>query len=172
VIEKMDLTCESGGIEGQLFRRIEDSSLIVVKFTFLRDLIEDVLIEKEIEKLVNLCHPCVAAPIGFVFAAGLRELKGVGMSSESASLFDILKASPVWWTPIAKSKAVAGLVLCLRVAHGLGWIHGRFTTNNIVFDFNHGFEITDSLSGLSGDGLSGFSREGWNPKTDICVNFV
>jgi serine/threonine protein kinase len=73
----------------------------------------------------------------------------------------------VWWTPTAKAKAVAGIVLGLRFAHSFGLIHGHLTTDNIVFDLNHHIQITDFLSCLSGNGLSGFSREGWNPEMDI-----
>jgi hypothetical protein len=167
MIEEMDLIFESGGIESSLYRRIEDGSLIVVNSIFFRDLIQDGLIEKDIKKLINLCYPCIAAPIRFIFTAGLQELKVLGMSSESESLFKILGARPVWWTPTAKAKAVAGVVLGLRFAHSLVFIHGHVTTNNIIFDLNHRVQITDFLSCLSEDGLSGFSKEGWNPEMDI-----
>jgi hypothetical protein len=59
----MDLICESGGIESQLYQQSEDRAVIVVKCIFLRDLIEDGLIEKAIENLINLCHPCIGCPV-------------------------------------------------------------------------------------------------------------
>jgi hypothetical protein len=45
-------------------------------------------------------------------------------------------------------------------------IHGHLTTNNIVFDL-HYLQITDYLSCLSGNELSGFSRKGWNSERDV-----
>jgi hypothetical protein len=52
------------------------------------------LIENEIEHLMNLCHPCIAAPIGFTFAAESRELKVLGLYSKSESLAEVIAASP------------------------------------------------------------------------------
>jgi hypothetical protein len=126
---------------------------------------EDRLIKNEIGKLIKLCHPCIATSIGFAFGRGSRELKVLGISSESQSLFEVFRASPVWWTPTAK--AVAGIVLGLRFTHSLGLVHGHFTTNSIAFDLNYGIQITGFLSGLSGNRICGFSNEGWNPETDI-----
>jgi serine/threonine protein kinase len=133
----------------------------------LNDLIEDGLIEKEIEKLINLCHPCIASPIGFVLSSGSRELKVMGLYSEYVSLSEVIAVSPRWWTPTAKAKAVAGLVLGLRFAHSFGLIHGCLTTKNIVFDSNHQIQITNFLNCLSGREFCGFSVEGWNAATDV-----
>jgi serine/threonine protein kinase len=129
---------------------------------------EDRLIEKEIGKLINLCHPCIAGSIGFVFVSGSRELKIFRLSSGSETLKEVIETSPAWWTPTAKAKAVAGIVLGLRFAHSLGLIHDHLTTKNIIFDLNHRIEITEFLSCSSGNEMSGFSREGWNPKMDVC----
>jgi serine/threonine protein kinase len=167
VIEEMGEICASAVIGSGIYQRFEDESQIVVKSISLRDLREHGLIKKEIERLINLCHPCIAALIGFVFAGVSWELKVLGLSSESEILFEVLAASPVWWTPTAKAKAIAGIVLGLRFSHSLGLIHGHLTTHNIVFDLNHHIQITDFVSCLSGNGLSGFSREGWNPETDV-----
>jgi hypothetical protein len=44
--------------------------------------------ENEIEKLINLRHPCIAAPIGFVFpleSGSRQELKIVRLYLESCS---------------------------------------------------------------------------------------
>jgi serine/threonine protein kinase len=117
--------------------------------------------------LINLCHHGIAAPIGFVSASGSLELKIFGLYSESESLAQLIAASPVWWTPTAKAKAVAGLVLGLRFAHSLGLIHGCLTTNSIIFDSNHHIQITDFLMSVSGRAVRGFSGEGWNPKVDV-----
>jgi hypothetical protein len=168
-IEAKGIICESGEIERCVYRRFEDDLLIVVKCLFFQNFLEYGLIEKELEKFINLCHPCLAVPIGFVFGSGLREIKVLGISSESESLFKIIVTNPVWWTPTAKAKAVAGLVLGLRFAHSFGFIHGHLTTNNIVFDLSHRIQITDFWSCLSGNGLSDFSNEKWNPEIDIRV---
>jgi hypothetical protein len=165
----MDVICGSVGIESDLDRRFEDSAVMLVESIFLRDLIEDGLIEKEIDKLLNLYHPCITALIGPVFVAGSPELKSFGLSSESELLFEVIEASPRWRTPTAKAKAVAGLVLGLRFVHSLGLIHGCFTTTKIVSDLNHRIQITDSLSRLSRNGLSDFSRDGY---PWICVNYL
>jgi hypothetical protein len=169
VIEEEMIICETGDIMNAMYRRIEDGSLIVIKDICFNELMEDRLIENQIENLINLYHPCIASPIGFILVSGSGELKVMGLYSESVSLAEVIGASPAWWTATAKAKAVAGLVLGFRFAHSLGLIHGRLTTNNIVFDMNHRIQIIDLLSDLSGNGLSGFSREGWNPETDIRV---
>jgi hypothetical protein len=167
MIEEMGMICESAGIESGLYRRKDDSSLIVVKSIFLREMIEDGLIEQKIEYLINLCHPCIAVPMGFGLASESRELKILRLYFESESLSEVIVANPAWWTPTAKAKAIAGLVLGLRFAHSLGLIHGCLTTNSIVFDLNHRIQITDFLRSLSGRAICGFSTEGWNPETDI-----
>jgi serine/threonine protein kinase len=125
------------------------------------------LIEKEIGKLINLCHPCIAAPIGFIFGSGSQELKVIGLYSADFSLGGIERENPGWCTPTAKAKAVAGRVLGLRFAHSLGLIHGHLTTNNIVFDMDHRIQMTDFLRDLSGKEICGFSRERWHPEMDI-----
>jgi hypothetical protein len=151
----------------RLYPRFEDSSLVIVKSIFITDLIEDRLIENKIGNLINLCHLCIAAPIGFVFTAGPGELKVLQLHSESSSLWEVIAANPWWWTSTAKAKAVAGLVFALRFWQSLGLIHGRLTTNNIILDSHHHIQITDLLGMLSALEVRGFSSEGWNPKTDI-----
>jgi hypothetical protein len=167
MIEEMCKICDSADIEICLYWRIEDHLQMIVKSIFFTEFIEEGLIEKEIEKLINLSHPCIAAPIGFVFEARSLELKVFGLYSENASLFEVLRANPAWWTPTVKAKAVAGLVLGLRFVHSFGLIHGFLTTKNIHFDLNHRIEMTNFFRCLSGNDLSGFSRERWNPETDI-----
>jgi hypothetical protein len=78
-----------------------------------------------------------------------------------------MKSNPKWWTPTAKAKAVAGLVLGFRFAHSFGLIHGHFTTNNIFFDLDHRIQMSDFLRDLSGKGISDFSRQRWNAEMDV-----
>jgi hypothetical protein len=58
------------------------------------------------------------------------------------------------------------IALALRFWHSFGLIHGRSTTNNIVFDSNHHVQITNLVYELSGRDISGFSGAGRNPKWD------
>jgi hypothetical protein len=158
VIDETQMICESTGIERVIYRRFEDSSLIVV---------ESIPFTNLIENLINLCHPCLAAPIDFGFTAGARELKVLRFHSESESLAEVIATSPMWWTPTAKAKAFPGLLLGLRFAHTRGLIHGYFPTNSIVLDSNHCIEFTSFLRDLSGKGIRGFSSERWNLETDV-----
>jgi hypothetical protein len=141
--------------------------LLYIPFFFFTDLNDDCLIEKELVKLINLCHPCITAPICFIFGSGSQELKIVGLYSGNFSLSDIERENPGWWTPTAKAKAVAGLVFGLRFAHSLGLIHGHLTTNSIVFDLDHRIQMTEFLRDLSGKGICGFSGERWNAEMDV-----
>jgi serine/threonine protein kinase len=129
-------------------------------------LIEDRLIQSELEKSINLRHPCIAAPMGFISRTGSRELKLLGLSSELGSLSEVISANPSWWTPTAKAKAVAGLVLGLRFAHSLGLIHGCLNANNISFDCDHHIQIINFCSDSAGKKICGFSNEEWNVEAD------
>jgi serine/threonine protein kinase len=95
---------------------------------------------------------------------------------EGCSLSEVISVKPVWWTSTVKAKAVAGLVLGLRFARGLGLIHGHLTGNNVLFDSDHCIQIVDfNLMVLEvsererreGTQLGGFSRKGWTPERDI-----
>jgi serine/threonine protein kinase len=106
-------------------------------------------LENKIENLMNLRHPCITAPIGFVFrieSGSRRELKIVRLYLEGCSLSEVLSVNPIWWTSAVKAKTVAGIVLALRFAHSLGLIHGHLTGTNILFDSNIVFK--SSIFGL------------------------
>jgi serine/threonine protein kinase len=108
--------------------------------------IRNVSKKKKIPKLINLRHPSIANPVGFVLrieSGILRELKLVRLYLEGSSLSEVLSVNPIWWTPTVKAKVVASIVLGLRFAHSLGLIHGRLTTSNILFDLNHFIQIVD-----------------------------
>jgi hypothetical protein len=91
----------------QLHQRCDDGLEIVVKLCGEFDQEENCEIEREIEKLMNVTHPCVAAPFGFVFPKALKQLKITRFSTRSGSLNDVLLTYPRWWTSIAKAIAVA-----------------------------------------------------------------
>jgi serine/threonine protein kinase len=151
--------------------RVEDQLLVVVKSKPHSTNVE----ESEIEKLINLRHPCIAAPVGFVFrseSGSLQELKIVRLYLEGCSLAEVVSVNPIWWTSTVKAKAVAGIVLGLRFAHSLGLMHGHLTGNNILFDPNHCIQIVDfnpivlavgetESESEEGPQLVGFSSERW-----------
>jgi serine/threonine protein kinase len=137
--------------------------------------------ENELENLINLRHPCIAGPIGFVFGikSGIRqEFKIVRLYLEGCSLAEVLSARPVWWTSTVKAKIVAGIVLGLQFAHSFGLVHGSLTANNILFDSDHCIQIVDfkpiglefgksSKESTEKTQLGGFSMERWTPEKDI-----
>jgi serine/threonine protein kinase len=101
-----------------------------------------------------------------------QELKIVRLYSECSSLTEVISLNPVWWTATAKAKAVAGIVLCLRVAHGFGLIHGHLNSNNIIFNVDHQVQITDfgliDLEvGENENDSGGFAGERWSPNPDV-----
>jgi serine/threonine protein kinase len=138
--------CESDEVSKELYDRIEDQLLVIVKPISLSGSLEKSQIENGIENLINLRHPCIACPIGFVFrieSDSLHEVKIVGLYSDGCSLSEVLSVNPVWWTSTVKAKVIAGLVLGLRFAHSLGLFHGDLTTNKILFDLDHCIQIVD-----------------------------
>jgi serine/threonine protein kinase len=121
----------------QLYRRCDDGLEIVVKLFGEFDRDEGC----EIEKWMNLTHPCIAAPFGFVLPTASKELKIVRLYSRSGSLKDVLSARPLWWTPTAK--AIAGIVLGMKFLHSFELIHGGLKPNNALFDEYHRIQIAD-----------------------------
>jgi serine/threonine protein kinase len=97
----------------------------------------------EIEKLMNLTHPCIAAPLGFVLPTVSKELKIARLYSRSGSLKDVLSVRPLWWTPTAKAIAVAGIVFGMKFLHSFGVIHGSLKPSNVLFDEYHQIQIAD-----------------------------
>jgi serine/threonine protein kinase len=183
--EKRSMICESDEVPNEIYHRINDEFLVVMKSKPLSENVEESQIAKEIENLINLRHPCIAGPIGFVFrieSGNRQELNMVRLYLEGCSLSEVVSVNPIWWTSTAKAKAVAGIVLALRFSHSLGLLHGHLTTNNILFDSDHCIQIVDfnpihlevgegededEGESESGTQLRGFSGEGWTPKRDI-----
>jgi hypothetical protein len=62
----------------------------------------------EIDKLMNLTHPCIAAPFEFVLPMALKELKIARLYGRTSLLKYVLSDRPIWRTPTAKAIAVAG----------------------------------------------------------------
>jgi serine/threonine protein kinase len=145
-VEERPTICGSDEVPHQIYHRIGDEFGAVVRSKPLSENVEEFKMENEIDKLIHLRHPCIVAPIGFVFgveSGSRRELKIGRMYLESCSLSEVVSVNPMWWTSIVKAKAVAGIVLGLRFTHSLGLVHGRSTRNNILFDSNHCIQIVD-----------------------------
>jgi serine/threonine protein kinase len=144
--KERSIICELGAESNGIYDRVEDEFSVFVKSIALREGLEETEMEKEIEKLMNLRHPCVAGLIGFVVEIEtgiLQELKIVRLYCEGSSLSEVISVNPVWWTSTVKAKVVAGIVLGLRFAHSLGLFHGRLSARNILFDLNHCIQIVN-----------------------------
>jgi serine/threonine protein kinase len=125
---------------------------------------------------MNLRHPCISGVIGVMLPTELKVLKIIGIDFGDNSLSRIVSTSPLWWTPTAKAKAIAGLVLGLHFAHSFGFLHGHLTGHTLFFNENGVIQITDF--GLNGFGelegqeggkkdIGGFSGENWTPTVDM-----
>jgi serine/threonine protein kinase len=170
---------ESDEVRNHVYHRVDDAFLVFVKSIPLSECVNKSQMEDEIENLMNLRHPCIAAPIGYVLpidSGSSEELKIVRLYLEGCSLSEVLSVNPVWWTSTVKAKVVAGIVLGFRFAHSLGLFHGHLTANNIFFDSDHFIQIVDfqpilfEVEKNESEGetqLGGFSKEKWIPERDI-----
>jgi hypothetical protein len=157
----------------QICRRRIDSALAVVKPVSLYARIELCEVVTEIENLLNLRHPAIAPLVGFVFPVESNgrweELKTARLHASGSSLADVLRNPPAWWTPTAKAKAIAGIALVLRFAHGLGLLHGVVKAANVFFDAARGVQLADfSPIRLETGAVDPFSGEKWAPTADVC----
>jgi serine/threonine protein kinase len=173
--EERSMIYDSDEVRNQIYYRVEDEFSVIMRSKPLSENIE----ESEIERLINLGHPSIAAPIGFVFpieSDSPQELKIVRLYFEGCSLAEVLRVDPVWWTSTVKAKAIAGIVLGLRFAHSLGLVHGNLTMNNILYDSDYCIQIVDfNAIALEVDKseneevtpFGGFSGKGWTHERDI-----
>jgi serine/threonine protein kinase len=103
-----------------------------------------------------------------VESSGRREFKTVRLYAIEGSLADVLPNSPVWWTPTVTAKAVVGIVLGLRFAHGLGLLHGAVKASTILFDADWRIQIADfSPIRLETGEVEPFSGEELAPAADV-----
>jgi hypothetical protein len=121
----------------------------------------------EIENLLNLRNPLFTPLIGLVFPAESGERRGrktMRLQASGLSLGDVLLNPPAWWMPTAKGKAVAGIALALRFAHGLGLLHGAVKADNVVFDAHRRIQIADfSPIRIETGAVQPFSGVKWTP---------
>jgi hypothetical protein len=148
-----DLLINLSDFEGgpMLYRRRSDGLKIVAK---------DIATQEgssEIETLLNLRHPCIATPFGFVLSANGTIMTIISRYAGIGSLAAVLSDRPSWWTATAKAITVAGLLFGLRFLHSFGRLHGRLKPTNILFDDDHGIQITDFASDDCRDNCTGFT---------------
>jgi hypothetical protein len=154
----------------QMYRRVSDGEFIVLHAIKLSGSIGERAIVREIENLLSLRHPLIASPMGFncVLGGERRELKIGRLGCAGGTLADVISAKPGWWTPTAKAKAVVGIALALRFAHGFVLLHGGVKASAVVFDADGRLQIGD-FSGIrleSGD-VDPFFGDEWSPMGDI-----
>jgi serine/threonine protein kinase len=164
---------ERDDLSTQMYQECDDGLLILVKSIKLWGRVDNCHVERTIEDLVNVRHPCIAGAIGVVPPSPLQGLKLVRMYCGGISLSEVISTSPEWWTPTAKAKPVVSLVLGLRFAHSLGPLNGHLTGNNILFNDDGMIQISDfcpnGLTRVEGDqgamvDTGGFSGESWLPE--------
>jgi hypothetical protein len=64
--EEKSIICDSDEVPNQIYHRIEDEFLVCIRSVRFSEHVQKSHIEKGIETLINLLHPCIATPIGFV----------------------------------------------------------------------------------------------------------
>jgi serine/threonine protein kinase len=170
-----ELTVNEGFLT-QMYQGCDNGLEIIVKSMNVSVCVDIAHVERRIENLMNLRHPCISSTVGVVLPSSLQELQIVGQYSSGGSLSEVISASPEWWTPTAQVKAIVGIVLSMRFAHSFGLLHGHLTEDNVVFDDSGLIQICDfcvkSFSEFGGrsEGIAevgGFSGESWRPAADV-----
>jgi serine/threonine protein kinase len=165
---------------GPKYEGYEDGYRIIVNSIGLSGDFADSQVERIIETLTNLRHPCIAGMLGVVSGSPQEEMKIVEKHVCSDALSTVISTSPEWWTPTKKAKAVVSLVLGLRFAHSFGLLHGHLTMDNIFVNEDGLIEITDFCMRCQGHEendkgwnkntyYEGFSGYGWTPRSDVSV---
>jgi serine/threonine protein kinase len=163
-LEEESVLLETDRSSSRFYRMRRDGSLIIVKSISLSDSISESQIESEIANLVSLRHPLITSPLEFAESTAPRRLKIARPYAAGGSLAEVLSDAPAWWTPTAKAKAIAGIALGLRFAHGLELLHGGLKASNVLLDADRRIQIADfnpiRLETGDAEPLSG---EGWSP---------
>jgi serine/threonine protein kinase len=138
--------CERLGRFVRLYRRKSDDVKIVTKdFPRSKSDQQDTSFES-LEMLTHLTHPGIFPLFGIVSPTESTNFKIARLYCSNGSLKEVIADPPSWWTPTAKSKAIAGIVLGMRFAHSLGCVHGSLKPSNILFDNNQNAQIVDFCS--------------------------
>jgi hypothetical protein len=87
-VEVRSIICDSDEVPNEIYHRIGDEVLVFMKSMHHSENVEESQIENEIVKMIDLRHPCIAAPIGFVLpieSSNREELKVVRLYLEGCS---------------------------------------------------------------------------------------
>jgi serine/threonine protein kinase len=138
--------CKSFGRFVTLYRRKRDDLQIVTK-EFPRPISDqqDPSFES-LEMLTHLTHPGICPLFGIVSPTESTNFLMARLYCSNGSLKEVIADPPSWWTPTAKSKAIAGIVLGMRFAHSFDCVHGSLKPSNILFDNNRNAQIVDFCS--------------------------
>jgi serine/threonine protein kinase len=159
----------------QKYQEYDHGFEIVVKSMNVSAGVDVAHVERRIENLMNLRHPCILGIIGVIFPSPMQKLQIIRQYSIGSSLSEVISTSPEWWTPTAKAKTIVGVVLSMRFAHSFGLLHGHLTGDNVLFADDGMVQISDfclnSFSEVGGNSeavaeAGGFSGEGWRPAAD------
>jgi hypothetical protein len=104
-MEKSELP-ETDLISTQIYQECDSELCIVVKSINLSLSEDKVRVERSIENMMNLRHPCIAGVFGLVDSSALQVLKIIRQHIEESSVSKVALRSPEWWTAIAKAKAI------------------------------------------------------------------
>jgi hypothetical protein len=121
----------------------EGKNIMIVKSTNPSVWAKNCRLEKTMERLMNLRHPCISGVIGVALPTELNVLTIIGIDFGDNSLSTIVSTSRLWWTSTATAKAIVGLVLALPFAHSFGLLYGHLTGNTVLFNENGVIQITD-----------------------------
>jgi serine/threonine protein kinase len=160
----------------QISQECDNGFEIITKSMNVSVCVDMAPLEERIENLMNLRHPCISSMIGVVLPSPLQEQQIVEQYYSGGSLSEVISASPEWWTPTAKVKAIVGIVLSMRFAHSFGILHGHLTVDHVLFDNDGLIQLCDfcqpSSSEVGGNSeamaeVGGFSGENWRPAADV-----
>jgi hypothetical protein len=110
----------------QKYQERDNGFEILVKSMKVSVCIDIAHLESKLENMMNLRHACISSTIGVVLPSRLQELQNVRQYSSGGSLSEVISASPEWWTPTSKVKAIVGIVLSMRFAHSFWLLPEQF----------------------------------------------
>jgi serine/threonine protein kinase len=99
-----------------------------------------------LEMLTHLKNPSIFPLFGIVSPTNSTNLTIATLYYRNGSLKEVLANPPSWWTPTAKSKTIAAIVVGMRFAHSLGCAHGSLKPSNILFTEKEHVQIVDFCS--------------------------
>jgi hypothetical protein len=141
----IDLTLFDEGISlgeansSVVHRRFSDGFTIIVRP------IRNLELTNEIRRIINLRHPCLINPIGYVTSIP-SIMRVIRLYSNALSLTTIFSRPPQWWTDTTKAIVLVAVAVSLRFLHSFGFVHGNLKPNNIFIDESQGIQIADMAS--------------------------